>query len=407
VVVLAPRTRAWLLGFALLGLAASGASAYTHYQLVNDPTHLSFCDVSETVSCSQAYMSRFGSVRGVPVALAGLFWFGLVTLLVAGARRGPTAFRENVASYVFTLSTVGLAVILYLAYASFFLLKAVCLMCLTTYVAVIGLFLVSGAAASQPLRTLPRRLAADIGTLVRSPGALSVAAVFVAVASLAVLQFPREGIVSAAEAAGQPVDTPPLTDGQRSEFERWYLSLPHANLPVDPEGAKVLVVKFTDYQCPACAQTYLAYKPIEAKYAASHPGEVRFVSLDYPINPACNPSVNNLLHVAACDAAVAVRLAREHGKGEAMEDWLANNHATLSPASVKDAVRTVGGVTDFDERYASVIESIKTDAALGGLNNVHSTPTFFINGTMVAGGLPPQFFDQAIALELARARERP
>ncbi len=405
--VLSPRTRAWLLGFALLGLAASGASAYTHSQLVNDPAHLSFCDISATISCSQVYMSRFGSVWGVPVALGGLFWFGLVTLLVAGARRGPTAFRENVASYVFTLSTLGLAVVLYLAYASFFLLKAVCLLCLTTYVAVIGLFLLSGAAASHPLRTLPRRLTADLRTLVTSPGALSLAAVFLALTAFAVLQFPRDGIVTVTEAAEQQTDAPPLTDGQRTEFERWYASLPHANLPVDAEGAKVLVVKFTDYQCPACAQTYVAYKPIEAKYAATHQGQVRFVSLDFPINSACNPSVRTVLHVASCEAAVAVRLAREHGKGEAMEDWLARNYESLSPASVKEAARTMGGVTDFDERYASVIEAVKTDAALGGLNNVRSTPTFFINGTMVAGGLPPQFFDQAIALELARAPERP
>jgi len=405
--VLSARTRAWLLGFALLGLAASGGSAYTHYQLVNDPAHLSFCDVSATISCSQVYMSRFGSVRGVPVALGGLFWFGLVTLLVGGARRGPTAFRENVASYVFALSTVGLAVILYLAYASFFLLGSVCLLCVATYVAVVGLFLLSGAAASQPIRTFPRRLAADLRTLLASPGALSLAAVFLAVTALAMLQFPREGVAMVAEAAEQQTDTPPLTDGQRTEFERWYASQPRVNLPVDPQGAAVLVVKFTDYQCPACAQSHLAYKPIEAKYAATHPGEVRFVTLDYPINPACNPSVRTVLHVAACEAAVAVRLAREHGRGEAMEDWLARNHASLSPASVKEAVRTVGGVTDFDARYASVVQIVKTDGALGGLNNVRSTPTFFINGTMIAGGLPPQFFDRAIALELARTQKRP
>jgi uncharacterized membrane protein/protein-disulfide isomerase len=403
VVVLSARTRAWLLGFALVGLAASAASAYTHYQLVRDPTHLSFCDISTTISCSQVYLSRFGSVGGVPVAIGGLLWFGLVTLLVAGARRGQTAFRETVGSYLFVLSTVGLAVILYLAYASFFLLKAVCLLCLTTYVAVVGIFLLSGAAASQPLRTLPRRLAADLRALTASPGGLSLAAVFVAVSVFAALWFPREAVVSVAQAAEQQAPAAPLTDGQRTEFERWYAAQPRANLPVDAEGAKVLIVKFTDYQCPACAQTYLAYKGILAKYASTHPGEVRLVTLDYPINPACNPSVQNLLHVAACDAAVAVRLAREQGKGEAMEDWLAQNQPSLSPAAVREAARTVGGVTDFEARYASVVEAVKTDGALGGLNNVRSTPTFFVNGTMIAGGLPPQFFDQAIALELARA----
>jgi len=386
--------------FALLGLAASAMATYAHDQLLTHPGYLSFCDVNATVSCSQVYLSRFGAVRGVPVALGGLVWFALVTMLVAGARRGPTAFRENVGSYLFVLSTIGLAVILYLAYASFFLLKTVCILCLTTYVAVIGLFILSGAAASRPLRALPGRLVADLRALTASPGTMAIAALFVAASAFAVVRFPREANVPTAQAAAE---APPVTDGQRSEFERWYADQPKMNLPVPSEGEKVLVVKFTDYQCPACAQTYEAYKGVLAKYAASHAGQVRFVSLDYPLHPGCNANVPRVVHTAACEAAVAVRLARVQGKAEAMEEWLYTHQAELSPVSVRAAARDAGGVPDFEARYAATLEAVKADAALGALNNVRSTPTFFINGTMIAGGLPPQFFDQAIALELQRA----
>ncbi len=58
-------------------------------------------------------------------------------------------------------------------------------------------------------------------------------------------------------------------------------------MPAD--GAKVLIVKFNDYQCPACGQSYLAYKPILEKYAASHPGAVKLVLKDYPLSSECNP----------------------------------------------------------------------------------------------------------------------
>jgi len=201
-------------------------------------------------------------------------------------------------------------------------------------------------------------------------------------------------------AAGQAL--PPVSDAQRAQFVEWFAAQPHVNLPVDPDGAKVLIVKFTDYQCPACAKTYLDYKPVLAKYAVTRPGEVKFVELDYPINPDCNPSVQNMLHPAACAAAVAVRLARERGKGDEMETWLAENHASLTPASVKEAAASIAGVTNYDARYASLIEAIKTDAALGGLNNVRSTPTFFVNGTMMPP-VPPQFFDLAIAIALDKA----
>lgn len=391
--------RAWLGVCAGVGLAASGAALYTHARLVAQPGSVSVCDVSTTMSGSQVYLSRFGSVAGVPVALGGLVWFGLVALLVAGARRGPPAFHENVPTHLFVLSTVGLAVILYLAYATFFVLGTICLFCLATCAAVVGIAALSAKARSQPLGGRPRRLAADLRTLTASPGTLALAASFLAVSVAAAVAFPRDSAVAAA--ASQAL--PPVTDAQRAQFEQWLAAQPHTNLPVDAGGAKVLVVKFTDYQCPACAKTYLDYKPVLAKYAATHPAEVKFVELDYPINPACNPSVQVTLHAAACEAAVAVRLARERGKGEEMETWIAVNNPTLTAESIKEAARTIGGVTNFDARYASVIEAVKTDGALGGLNQVRGTPTFFINGTMVYPPVPPQFFDLAIALALDKA----
>ena len=56
-----PLSRTLLMAFAALGLAASSTSSYVHYQLLTDPGYTSFCDVNATVSCTQAYLSRYGS----------------------------------------------------------------------------------------------------------------------------------------------------------------------------------------------------------------------------------------------------------------------------------------------------------------------------------------------------------
>lgn len=414
---LSARARLWLIAFTLVGLAASAGAAYVHFQLLSQPGYASFCDFSETMSCSQVYMSRFGSVAGVPVAIPGTAWFVLVLLLVAAARSGPPAFRENVPSYVFALATLALAVILYLAYASFFILRTVCVLCLTTYAGVIGVFLISGAVTTVPMTNLPRRLIADLRAVATSPVALAVALLFLAGAASAVAFFPREAAFAfppppAATAASQPPQAPasqaPASQAPAqpsdptSEFERWAATQPRVNLPVSADGAKVLIVKFSDYQCPACAQTYEWYKPILAKYNASYPGQVRFVTMDFPLHPACNAAVTRVVHLGACESAAAVRLARERGRGDAMEQWAYGNQTAL-PEMVRAAAREIGGVTDFDARYAGVIQSIKTEAALGSLNNVRSTPTFFVNGLMIAGGMPPAIFDAAIASELKRA----
>jgi protein-disulfide isomerase len=388
----------------VVGLGASAAAAYTHYHLLYDPAYRSFCDVSERISCTQVYLSRFSTFRGIPVALFGATAFVATGLLATSALAARPAVRENVPGYLFVLSTLSLAVILYLGYASFVLLKAVCLLCLTTYAAVIGLFLVSGAATSFPMTTLPRRASRDVRIFAGSPLAIVVALLFFAGAGLTLAWFPRE-VTAAEQAAGQTA-APAPTQNQTSEFERWYMSQPRVPLVVPAEGAKVLVVKFNDFQCPACGQSYLQYKPIFAKYEAERPGAVKLVLKDYPLNRDCNDAIGQSIHSAACEAAVAVRLALAHNKTEAMEDWLYTHQPAMTPPSVRQAARDIGQITDFDAKFQSTLSLVKGDVALGRQLGIKSTPTFFINGVKVEGALPPQYFDQAIAIELQRASSK-
>lgn len=395
------------LSCALVGLGASAAAAYTHYHLLYDPAYRSFCDVSETISCTQVYMSRFSTIRGIPVAVFGALSFVAAALLSMTGLVARQSVRENVPGYLFVLSTLSLAVVLYLGYASFVLLKAVCLLCLTTYAAVIGLFLISGAATSFPMTTLPRRAARDVRVFISSPLALTLAVLFFAGAATTLAFFPREGVLASADPAAAATSTAPVpTQDQRSEFERWYASQPRVPLIISADGAKVLVVKFNDFQCPACGQSYLQYKPIFAKYEAERPGAVRLVLRDYPLNRDCNDGLGQTIHPAACDAAVAVRLAQAHNRTEAMEEWLYTHQPAMTPPSVRQAARDIGQIGDFDERYATTLGMIKGDVALGRQLGVKSTPTFFINGVKVEGALPPQYFDQAIAYELQHATSK-
>lgn len=392
------RRLVWIL--ALAGLAASLTSLYVHYQMLVQPGYVSFCDVNQTVSCQQAYLSRYGSVRGVPVALFGAVWFAFVLLLAFLGAAGPSPVRESYPAYLFATATVGLAAILYLAYAAFFVLKAVCVMCLTTYAAVIGLFIVSGLSRSMPpMTTLPRRLFDDVRSLLGRPAVLSAVIVFFAGAVSAVAFFPSEASLraEARQRAAQPV-----TADQRSEFERYWESLPRITVPVTSEGAVVVIVKFTDLQCPACGQSYFDARPILSKYQSQFPGAVKYVVKDYPLQPECNSSVLRPMHSAACEAAVAVRLARQHGKGDALEEYFYAHQATMSPATVRESAQSIGGVTDFDLQYPRVIELVKSDAGLGRLLAVRQTPTFFINGVKVEGATA-QTLDLAIAYELKKA----
>jgi protein-disulfide isomerase/uncharacterized membrane protein len=389
-------------GFALLcalvGLTVSVLAANVHYHMLHDPTYTSFCDVSETVSCTQVYASRFSTVRGVPVAIFGAIWFAFAGLMSGAWLTARPAVRESIPGYLFAGSTLALAVALYMGYASFVLLKLVCILCVITYAAVIGLFLVSGAATSLPMLQLPRRAAQDFKVMLASPLALILAVLWLGASASTVAFFPREAAPTAPGALPEP------SQDQRSELERFMATAPRVPLAIPNAGAKVLIVKFADYQCPACGQAYIQYKAVLAKYAASNPGAVKLVMKDYPLNADCNAGVQRTLHPSACDAAVAVRLAQAHNKSDVLEEYFYTHQPEMTPASVRQAARDIGGVTDFDAKYAATLALVKGDIALGQSLKVNQTPTFFVNGVKIDGMWAPQFFDQAIAFELKRAQ---
>ena len=395
---------------ALAGLGASMAAAYVHYQVMFDPTYTSFCDVNTTMSCTQVYMSAYSTVRGIPVAIIGAIWFAGAALLTVTGMVAGGSVRESVPGYLFAASTLALAVVLYFEYVSVVVLKTVCILCLVMAAAVIALFFLTGSTTPFPMTTLHRRALRDLRVLVASPLAIVVTVLFLGGAVSMLAFFPREAPaeIAAAAATGDPAaqaaPAPVPTQSQASEFERYWEAREKVPLAIPAEGAKVLIVKFNDFQCPPCRNSHMAYMPIIAKFAADLPDQVRYVLKDYPLDSECNVNVANSLHPAACEAAVAVRLARPHNREDAMIEWIFANQPGLTPDLVKQGARDVGQVTDFDAKYASTLESVKSDIALGKQLGVAATPTFFVNGKKIDGALPPQYFQQAIEYELQRAK---
>ncbi len=394
-----PLKRKLILIAAALGLGAALTSSYVHYKLLTDVSYTSFCDVNTTMNCTQAYLSRYGSLWGVPVAVGGVLFFALVLLISGVAGRASSPARENAPAYVFALSTLALAFVLYLAWASYVVLGLFCVLCAITYAAVIAIFIVSGGATSFSMTTLPGRASRDVRTLATSPLALVLSLLFVVGAVSVIAAFPRDGGQATQPAA--EVALPPVPPEQRAALAKWWEVQPKVEIPISNDNAKVLIVKFNDYQCPACKATFDAYKGVLAKYVAS--GQVKYVVKHYPLESECNPSAN-LNHYASCEASAAVIMGRAKGTSAKLEEWIFSRIGppALTPAEVKDAARTVGGITDFDAQYPRVLEEIRTDAGLGNLLGVKQTPTFYINGRTPTQILAPQHFQVLIELELQR-----
>src|ERR1051325_11238369 len=390
--------RPLILILAFAALAASIAALYVHYRIIKDPTYSSFCDISETVSCEAVLESSYATVRGVPVAAGGVVWSALVLLIAAvGMRRQNDDGYAASAGYIFVLATIALSAVLYLGYASFFVIGKACPLCMTMYVAVIGIFLISGGI-SMALSALPGRLTRDVRAIATSPAAAVLALLFV-VGSVSLLAFSPHAEEQPVTASGEVYTPPTETIGpdQLAEFNKWIDSQPRVNVPVPANGAQVLIVEFLDYQCPSCRQAYLEYKGIVAKY--QNDSKVRFVPMDFPLDSECNTAA---IHPAACEGAAAVRMAKAKGKGAEMADYLFSNQEKMTPTWVKDSAKSVAGITDFDAEYPKVLEQVRADAALGRQLDVQGTPTFFVNGIKV-NALRPVFFEALIEHELKKA----
>ncbi len=157
-----------------------------------------------------------------------------------------------------------------------------------------------------------------------------------------------------------------------------------------PEGAKVTIVEFSDFQCPFCARAHDTVEEVMAAYA----GKVRLVFRQFPLE----------FHAMAPKAAEAALCANEQQHFWDFHDAMFKNQQKLQPDDLKATAVSLGlDASKFNEcldsgRMASVV---KTDQEAGAKAGVNGTPAFFINGTMISGAQPMEEFKKIIDAELA------
>jgi protein-disulfide isomerase len=150
------------------------------------------------------------------------------------------------------------------------------------------------------------------------------------------------------------------------------VDLEFATAPVQGDrGAPVVLVEFTDYQCPFCKRhSTTVMAQIEQSYVAT--GKLRYVVREFPIGS---------LHPQAPKAAEAALCAGEQGRYWEMHQHLFRNAHLLDPASLTQHAQTLGlDRTKFDacmvaSRYS---DQIRADFDAGTKAGVRGTPSFFI-----------------------------
>jgi len=143
-------------------------------------------------------------------------------------------------------------------------------------------------------------------------------------------------------------------------------------------AAKVIIVEFSDFQCPACG---VAFAPTEA-LLKRYEGEVFFVYRHFPLTT---------LHPLAVPAAEASECAADQNRFWDLHDALFSKQSVWVPEG-KDGIRALASESGldmdlFDACLASrkKIGVIQSDMDAGVQFGVNSTPTFFVNGLRIDG----------------------
>ncbi|HLK47289.1 MAG TPA: thioredoxin domain-containing protein [Bryobacteraceae bacterium] len=147
-------------------------------------------------------------------------------------------------------------------------------------------------------------------------------------------------------------------------------------------GAPVVIVEFSDFQCPYCKEEA---KALRANLLATYPKEVRLYFKDLPLAQ---------IHPWAMPAAIAGRCIFRQNPGAFWDyhDWIYEAQTDVTAENLKSKVlEYVKGkqidplqlehCMDGKEMQAEIDKSIAEAKALG----VGGTPTLFVNGRLLTG----------------------
>jgi protein-disulfide isomerase len=164
-------------------------------------------------------------------------------------------------------------------------------------------------------------------------------------------------------------------------------------------NAKVTIVEYGDFQCPACQ----AYYPVVEQVFDASSSTIRMIFREFPLPQ----------HADALPAAKAAEAAGDQGKFWNMFDLLyqnGNDWDNLSdPTSVFDgyAKQLDLNLTRFDADMNSTTtaQKIADSVTVGTAAGIDATPTFFINGYRIEN---PESYDEFItAIQTAASSTAP
>ena len=175
---------------------------------------------------------------------------------------------------------------------------------------------------------------------------------------------------------------------------------------VGPVRAPVTIVEYADLQCPSCARMH---EFLEKQLLPKYGDKVRIVFKEFPLP----------MHDWSSTAAIANECAYQISPSTFFDyrTRIFASQGAINVTNVRDQMLSLGEQAGVDRvKLAACIDSkaslprVEKGLREGQLLGVSSTPTFFVNGKILAGAATPEAFfktvDEALAASSPHAASR-
>jgi protein-disulfide isomerase len=177
-----------------------------------------------------------------------------------------------------------------------------------------------------------------------------------------------------------PPDEIILETGDALQLSRLLLPIQPDDHVQGPAGARLTLVEYGDYQCPACGALFITIRQFHEQLAQ----DIRIVFRHYPLSG---------LHPDAQLAAEAAEAAGAQGKFWEMHDLLFQNQHALTRKFLEQYAAQLALDTDRfrkDLKDRTFESRVREDFKRGVANGVYGTPGLFVNGIRHDGAMDAQ-----------------
>ena len=362
---------------AFAGLANAVYLTISHYRVYTDMGYKSFCAVSKSINCDTVSQSAFSIFLNVPVPVWGILGYLLFLMLLLATRKASSG-KNRLWPTLFILALCYSSYSIVLAFISMVHIRSYCIMCIASYAVNLALLFYTWlihkrfenismmeGIKKEFLRLLDRKKA-TCAYLCMAGGA----------ALLLVLFTPPYWEISSL-----PLNLE-LSRGITKEGHPW----------IGAENPKTTITEFSDYQCFQCKKMHFYLR----EFIATHPGELRLVHRNFPMDHAYNPIVKEPYHVGAGKMALLSLYAAKNQKFWEINDFLFNINKQEGHFNIREMAKLAG--FDVIEFAGSINDpalqhNLKTDIRDGIRLGVTGTPGYLINGKIYIGHIPAEIIN--------------